>query len=166
MVITTDIQLKGKEWRLAVEKYSNIFAERTNYDVFMLALPIGIMYDSRIEKFEEEDKNLPSLSVPRNVIRNHDNGKLDMFFQVAILTTQTENLVEDDRLEIAFADKTDFAKMNFLIEFANFGITKLVDLIGDTDIETMDNLKSFLTSTVEGNNLDILKLSEDLLLDL
>ena len=43
MEITSDIQLKGIEWNTAIEKLKDIFKPRTNYDVFMLCLSIGIM---------------------------------------------------------------------------------------------------------------------------
>ena len=126
-------------------------------------MTIGVMYDQRIEK-PSEDNEEPK-SVPRNVLRNNDNGKLDFIFQAAILSTTTEHLTEEERLEWAFGEKTDFKKVDFLTQFANFGITKLVELIGDTPIESMENIKNFLVSTVEGRNLDIDTLPDDILLD-
>ena len=126
-------------------------------------MTIGVMYDQRIEK-PSEDNEEPK-SVPRNVIRNNDNGKLDFIFQAAILSTTTEHLTEEERLELAFGEKTEFKKVDFLTQFANFGITKLVELIGDTPIESMENIKNFLVSTVEGRNLDIDALPDDILLD-
>ena len=120
------------------------------------------MYDQRIEKPEENNEEVKT--VPRNVIRNHDNGKMDFMFQAAILSTTTENLSEEARLDIAFGDKTDFKRIDFLTQFANFGVTKLVELIGDSAIESMENIKNFLVSTVEGRNLDIDALPDDILL--
>ena len=131
--------------------------------LYILAMTIGIMYDQRIEK-PSEDNEEPK-SVPRNVLRNNDNGKLDFIFQAAILSTTTEHLTEEERLELAFGEKTEFKKVDFLTQFANFGITKLVELIGDTPIESMENIKNFLVSTVEGRNLDIDALPDDILLD-
>ena len=52
-----------------------------------------------------------------------------------------------------------------MTQFANFGVVKLVELIGDSTIETMDNIKNFLVQTVEGRNLDIDALPDDLLLE-
>ena len=126
-------------------------------------MTIGIMYDQRIEK-PFEDNEEPK-SVPRNVLRNNDNGKLDFIFQAAILSTTTEHLTEEERLELAFGEQTEFKKVDFLTQFTNFGITKLVELIGDTPIESMENIKNFLVSTVEGRNLDIDALPDDILLD-
>lgn len=153
MEIKSDIRLKGVDWDTAIEKLARIFSTRTNYTIFMLSLAIGIMYDKRIAKLEEgnEDEH----SVPRNVINNNDNGKLDFYFQAAILTTMTECLSEDNRLELAFGDNIEFEKISFLTQFANFGVTKLVSLIGDTDLESMENIKNFMVSTVEGHNFDI-----------
>lgn len=162
MEITTDIYLKSVDWTNAIESLSNIFKKRTNYDVFIFSLSIGIMYDKRI-KLEGSNSDYPS--VPRNVIQNHDNGKLDFIFQAAILSTKTEDFDEKYRLELAFGDKTDFNKISFLTEFANFGVTKVMELIADTDVETMENIKNFCALCVEGKNLEIDGLPEELLLE-
>ena len=153
MEIKSDILLKGKAWNEAIEGLSRIFVTRTHYSIFMLCLAIGIMYDKRIEEvdaFEDENK-----SVPRNVINNNDNGKLDVCFQAAILSTLSLEMTEEERLELAFGDKTDFNKMAFLVSFANYGAEKLVELIGSTDLESMENIKNFMVKTVEGRNFDI-----------
>ena len=121
------------------------------------------MYDKRIIKPEENGEE--PKSVPRNVMRNHDNGKLDFIFQAAILSTSTEAFTEDERLDLAFGDKTEFNKIDFLTQFANFGVTKLAELIGDTTLESMENIKNFLASSIEGRNLDIDALPDDILLD-
>jgi len=163
MELTKDILLKGTAWNKAVNAYGGIFKTRTHYELFMLALSIGIMYDQRISEPEEHEGD-QDLNVPRNVLQNNDNGKLDYMFQAAILSTATENLTEDERLSLAFGEKEEFDKRDFLLEFANFGATKLVEQIGTTELETMDNLKSFAVATVEGENLEIDGLSDDILL--
>ncbi len=164
MEITTDISLRGTAWNTAIEKLGGIFKTRTNYMIYMLAIAIGIMYDKREEKLPLEDsEDIPS--VPRNVVRNNDSGNLDFMFQAAILSTSTEQLTEDERLDLAFGDKTDFKKIAFLTQFANFGVTKLVELIADTPVESMENIKNFLVSTVEGRNLEIDALPDDILLE-
>ena len=160
MEITTDIALRGSAWDVAIEALAPFFKPRAQYSIYMLSLSIGIMYDQKI--LSEEDYRH---SVPRNVIQNNDNGKLDFMFQTAILSTTTENFTEDQRLELAFGEKTDFKKIDFLTQFANFGVTKLVDQIGSSPLESMENIKNFLTSTVEGRNLDIDALPDDLLLE-
>lgn len=163
MEITTDVYLRGNAWNRAIDELSSIFKTRTHYMLYILSLTIGIMYDQRIEKPVEENEEVKS--VPRNVIRNNDNGKLDFMFQAAILSTTTENFSEEERLDLAFGEKTEFKRIDFLTQFANFGVTKLVELIGDTPLESMENIKNFLFSTVEGRNLDIDALPDDILLD-
>ncbi|MCC8174482.1 MAG: hypothetical protein LIO65_09035 [Odoribacter sp.] len=163
MEVTTDIMLRGTAWNTAIANLSSIFTTRTHYSIFMLSLSIGVMYDKRIEN-PQEDGEEPK-SVPRNVIRNNDNGKLDFIFQAAILSTSTEDLKEDERLNLAFGDTVDFKKIDFLTQFANFGVTKLVELVGASDEESMENIKNFLASTVEGNNFDIDSLPDEILLD-
>lgn len=158
MEITTDVALRGAAWDQAIDALSPLFKPRSQYNIFMLSLSIGIMYDRRI--VSEEDYRH---SVPRNVIQNNDNGKLDFMFQAAILSTTTESFTEDQRLELAFGEKTDFKKIDFLTQFANFGVTKLVEHIGSSNVESMENIKNFLATTVEGNNFDIDALPDDLL---
>ena len=153
MEITTDVSLKGTAWNKAINGLSNIFTTRTHYSLYMLSLAIGIMYDKRIENPEEHGEDVKS--VPRNVINNNDNGKLDFYFQAAILSTMTESLTEEERLELAFGEGTSFNKLSFLTQYANFGVTKLAELIGSTELETMDNIKNFMVSTVEGRNFEI-----------
>lgn len=162
MELTTDVYLRGTAWNKAIEDLSPIFKTRTHYMLYILAMTIGIMYDQRIEKPIEANED--PKSVPRNVLRNNDNGKLDFMFQAAILSTTTEQFTEEERLDLAFGDKVEFKKIDFLTQFANFGVTKLVELIGDTPIESMENIKNFLFATVEGRNLDIDALPDDILL--
>jgi len=163
MELTTDVLLRGTAWNRAIENLSSIFKTRTHYMIFMLSMTIGIMYDQRIEKPEENDEE--PKSVPRNVLRNNDNGRLDFIFQAAILSTSSETFTEEERLELAFGEKSDFNKIAFLTQFANFGVTKLVELIGATPLESMENIKNFLFSTVEGRNLDIDAIPDDILLE-
>lgn len=163
MELTTDVSLRGTVWNRAIDTLAPIFKTRTNYSLYMLALTIGVMYDRRIEKPEENGEDIRN--VPRNVLQNNDNGKLDFIFQAAILSTTTEQFSEEERLDLAFGEKTEFKKLEFLTQFANFGVVKLVELIGDSTIETMDNIKNFLVQTVEGRNLDIDALPDDLLLE-
>ena len=162
MELTTDVYLRGTAWNKAIEDLSPIFKTRTHYMLYILAMTIGIMYDQRIEKPIEANED--PKSVPRNVLRNNDNGKLDFMFQAAILSTTTEQFTEEERLDLAFGDNAEFKKIDFLTQFANFGVTKLVELIGDTPIESMENIKNFLFATVEGRNLDIDALPDDILL--
>lgn len=163
MELTTDVSLKGTAWTAAIDNLSSIFKTRTHYSLYMLALCIGVMYDRRIEKPEENGEELKS--VPRNVLQNNDNGKLDFIFQAAILSTTTEQFSEEDRLELAFGERSDFKKIDFLTQFANYGVTKLVEQLGDTPVETMENIKNFLVATVEGRNWDIDALPDELLLE-
>lgn len=163
MELTTDVLLRGTAWNRAIENLSPIFKTRTHYMIFMLSMTIGIMYDQRIEKPEESGEE--PKSVPRNVLRNNDNGRLDFIFQAAILSTSSETFTEEERLELAFGENSDFNKIAFLTQFANFGVTKIMELIGETPLESMENIKNFLFSTVEGRNLDIDAIPDEILLE-
>lgn len=163
MELTTDVLLRGKIWANVIDKLSPIFHTRTNYSIFVLCVSIGIMYDQRIEKFEDEE--LEPRNVPRNVMQNQDNGKFDFMFQAAVLSTKTEAFTEEKRLELAFGEETEFNKLGFLTQFANFGVTKLEEQIGETEVESMENIKNFLASTIEGNNFDINAIPDEIWLE-
>ena len=167
MEIKTDVPLRGTAWNQAIEVFGPVLkgtSNRTHYNIFMFALSVGILYDQRIAKLDIGE-NEDSKSVPRNVMQNNDNGKLDMLFQAAILSTTTQEFTEDERLDLAFGEKTDFNKMNFLTEFANFGVTKMLEYKGETPLESMENIKNFVEVTISGHNLDIDALPDEILLD-
>ena len=166
MEFRSDIPLRGIAWEKTINSLSNIFSSRPKYNIYLLSLSIGIMYDKRIDKLEESEDG-ESYSVPRNVLNTQSSdGRLDFMYQSAILTSQTVDYDEDIRLEMAFGDTTESSrKIAFLTEFANFGVTKLAEKIGTSNLESMENIKNFLVSTLEGRNFDIDALSEEDLLD-
>ena len=157
----SDIKLNGIYWNKAFEGFKDIFKERKHYQLYLLATAVGIMYDKKIERFEESE-NEPAGSVPRNVIHNNDNSRLEFLYQAAILSSKTFDFTEDERLDLAFSDNVDEKVkkycnkwFDFLTPFANFGIKKICETIGSTNLETMDNLKNFLVLSAEGKNFDI-----------
>ena len=117
MELTTDVLLRGTAWNKAIDGLSPIFRARPHYMLYMLSMSIGIMYDQRIQKPEENGEDVRS--IPRNVFHNNDNGKLDFMFQAAILSTTTEPFSEEERLELAFGEKSSFRKIDFLTQFSS-----------------------------------------------
>ena len=94
MELTTDVYLRGTAWNKAIEDLSPIFKTRTHYMLYILAMTIGIMYDQRIEKPIEANED--PKSVPRNVLRNNDNGKLDFkqqYYQQLLSNLQKRNVL-------------------------------------------------------------------------
>lgn len=161
MVIQSDLLLRGAEWQKAITAYSKIFNQRTRYDVFLLATTIGVLFDQQIEALPDDDSVNNPPSVPRNVF-NNNSEVFDELFQTAVLITSTLDISDEKRLELAFGEgDKDFDKRAFLMSFANFGVTKLVEMISDDDLELADNLKNFLTLTMEGSNYDLDPLSFD-----
>ena len=53
MELTTDVLLRGTAWNRAIDALSPIFRARPHYMLYMLSMSIGIMYDQRIQKPEE-----------------------------------------------------------------------------------------------------------------
>ena len=163
MEITVDVILKGEQWNKVIDALKEFFPDKTNYKVFILCLATGIMYDERIEKFD--DNGYDAKHIARNVLINSDNGLLDLCFQAAILSSSTIDMTEKERLELAFSEKKKFNKMGFLTEFANYGVTKIEDLMGITSRESIFNLTNYLIATVKDKNIDVDLLADELLLE-
>ena len=111
------------------------------------------------------DYEMDPHSVGRNVLGKAQNRSLlEFMFQSALVTTKHLDLDEDARLQLAFDDKAkpEFNPIAFLTKFANYGITKVAEVISDTeDVEMLEALMTFLNSTYESGANAI---EEDLLL--
>lgn len=161
MVIASDIILRGSIWKQVADGYSNIFKERTHYDVFLMSVAIGVVYDKRKETVD--DGSGVDISIPRNVF-NGKSEPFDTLFQSAVLSTTTETFDDDTRLKIAFAPDERSESINriqFLTQFANFGVEKLLELKGIDDIDTMEQLLNFIITTSEGSNFEINELKDE-----
>jgi hypothetical protein len=72
--------------------------------------------------------------------------------QAAMITTKHVDFSEQVRLEIAFNEKNveKFSPIQFLTKYANYGIVKIKEAIGDaTDVELMQKMTTFLDSIYE-----------------
>lgn len=166
MEITSDVILKGGNWKKALSVFAPFFPQmlQPNYSIYVISMSIGIMYDKQEEiagDESEEEKEFRS-SVPRTVLHPH-NTDLDFLFQSAILTSEQVDMNEDQRMSLAFDPKCDIKlnKLEFLTKFANFGVGKLLEQASDEPLETMENLKKFLASTFEGYNYEIDSISDE-----
>lgn len=145
---TTDVGLKGEIWANICDRLRDTIFN-SYWQIYALCISIGIMYDEQLEFESSEDVK----TVPRTVLNHpNNNSLLDFLFQSAILTSLKTELSEEQRLELAFAEKSkiDFNKLSFLTSFANFGATKLHELIENKeDIEIMEAIMSFLNDAFE-----------------
>ena len=158
MVLTSDVILKGEDWKTAVEKFAPFFDTKSQpyYSIFIISASIGIKYDIQKDSAGVILENENNLSVPRTVLIQH-NTELDFMFQAAILSSKLVDFDEKTRMDLAFNTETvnPFNKMDFIVKFANFGVTKLLEQIGVNNIDTMDKIKEFLNDTIEGTNYEI-----------
>ena len=164
MEITGDVILKGSNWRKALDAFAPFFPQflQPNYSIYSIGIAIGIMYDKQLDIAGEEVENEIRPQVPRTVLHPH-NEQLDFLFQTAILTSNLVEFSQDDRMKLAFSPTCDikFNKFEFLTKFANFGVTRLLEEASDDPIETMENVKKFIASTLEGYNYDINSISDE-----
>ena len=133
----------------------------------ILSIAIGMMHDCQIdsEDMVPEGYDQEPRYIPRNMLGHVQNeAMLEFMFQTALITTKHLALDEARRLELAFGDgvKPDFSPAAFLTRFANYGLTKLHELISDTDnTETMEAFMSFLNDTYEAG-VGSIEASDDL----
>ena len=155
--ITSDVVLRGKTWANILDNLTpGLF--KTQYGVYALAIAIGIMYDQQLSIAGDEEQKY----VPRTMLYQRKE-ELEILFQTAILTTNTVDYPEERRLELAFGSGhvKDFNELQFLTRFANYGATIIESQIADDPIETMENMKNFITSTLEGTNFSLDPLRDD-----
>lgn len=167
MELTTDVILKGPVWASMLDKLQgSIF--KTNWDVYALSISIGMMFDMQIESeaMVPADYEFEPRYVPRNIL-GHDKNKslLEFMLQTALITTKHLDFDEDTRMKCAFDEskKLDFNPIAFLTKFANYGITKINEVVSDTeDVETLEALMTFLNGIYE-QGANLLLESDDLL---
>ena len=154
MQITTDVALKGPVWAEMLDLLVTDFFPRY-WDLYALSVSIGMMYDGQIDTDDmvpDGYKENPRL-IPRNVlIQNKNKSILDFMLQAAMVTTKHVEFSEQERLEIAFGSKSmdNFNPMHFLTKYANYGILKIKDAIGDSsDVELMQEFRDFLDDIYE-----------------
>ena len=159
MELKTDAILKGPIWaeiidRLVDRTGGNIF--KTNWDLYALSITIGMMHDGQIESDDmvPEGYDAEPRSVPRTVLGHSQNrALLEFVLQAAMITTKHVDLDESNRLEIAFGEEKEFEfnPIVFLTKYANYGVTKIKEVIDDTDdkVEMMEALTTFLNTLYE-----------------
>lgn len=167
MDMKSDITLKGPIWAETLDQLRNTVFE-TYWDIYALCVSIGMMYDAQIdsddmvpEGYDEEPKN-----IPRSILNQAKNRALIEFMvQAALVTTKHLDLSEDERLETAFEPNAaaTFKPIPFLTKFANYGITKLHEVVYDTEgVETLESLMVYLNSTFEAGVDTMKETLEDL----
>lgn len=159
--ITRDVVLKGEVWDRVINRLCpHIF--RTYYSVYLLCASIGIMYDKQAV-FEGTDSD-EEKTIPRTVLHNRQT-ELEILFQTAVLASHEIEYNEDTRLELAFGCEKmyNLTSMQFLTLYANYGAIVLDNKVTEDSLETIEAIKDFLTSTVEGTNFDIDPLTDDML---
>ena len=167
MELTADASLKGPIWSETLDKLTGKIFD-TFWDTYALCISIGMMYDPQIDSDDmvPDDYEANPRLVPRNVLSHAQNkALLEFMLQSALVTTKHLDLSEDKRLELAFNNETklDFNPITFLTKFANYGVTKIHEVIVDTDdVELLEQMMVFLNSTYE-SGADIL--DEDLELE-
>ncbi len=190
MELKSDIECKGSVWYKVGHGYgyneAPVFFD-TLWGVFKTCIAIGIMYNSQIDDEDMDDGEGEKMSIPRTMF-NRNSAEMDMFFQSAILTTTCVNLSEKDRLYLAFVDGLSveelddderedlrngvseqalkFDKIKFLKGFANYGATRLLECLDNSDSMTMENIADFLNASYNGETEELIKLKEiDMLID-
>lgn len=183
MEIKSDLICKGPDWYKVGHGYGyndNPKFFTTFWAIFKLCIAIGILYDKQIDDlkdYSDEEK----MSLPRTMF-NRNSEEMKFFFQAAILSSNCVNLSERDRLYLAFSEDISedeleeddyellvkgvsdeaisFDRVYFLKKFANYGVTRMAELLSEIDSETMENLAEFLVDSYNGETEELLRMKE------
>lgn len=191
MEIKSDIICRGHVWYQIGQRYG--YGEKpvffkTFWATFKLCVAIGILYDKQLDDEDDADEE-ERMMVPRTMF-NRNMGEMQFFFQSAILSSKCIDLSEKDRLYLAFSEDIpedemegedyatltkdvsqealNFDKVGFLKKFANYGASRMFEALADNDIETMENLATFLTDSYKGDTDELARMAdvEELIEDL
>lgn len=182
MEIKSDIICKGEAWYKVGKGYG--YNEKpkffnTFWASFKLCMAIGILYDKQLDDSDGDEEE--KMTVPRTMFNRYDE-EMKFFFQSAILSSNCVELSEKDRLYLAFSEDItedemegeDYATLTkgiseaalkfdrvlFLKKFANYGATRLANLLSEVDSETMENLADFLIDSYNGETEDLIRMKE------
>lgn len=179
MELKSDIVLKGEVWyKVNQGLVKKVFD--TQWGLFKVCLSIGILYDKQAADDKSSDAE-DGINIPRTMF-NRAAGEMQFFFQSAILTSNSIDLDEKDRLYLAFSEEIsaeemegedaeiikrgvsekalNFDKVEFLKKFANYGAKKLEACISNNDSELMENIMEFLNDSYNGNTEELKKMKE------
>lgn len=152
MLFSSDMFLSHTIWdernKVLSEKNSNnekglqLFTRLV--DLFIVACSIGICEDKVLK-----DNCSQITSIGRNTLQTNSdiNVIMEFMFQNAILNTKTIDLDLETRKRYAFGDAKvtgEFSPVNFLPQFANYGMTVLMKCVTENDVETADNIKNLI----------------------
>ena len=161
MDIRSYVELKGEDWEFInrVMHGKDKFFE-TIYDACQLALAIGIKRDKTIEIDGDTTATIPVGVLYSNV------RELSYLFKTAILTTNTVELSNEDRMYLAFSEEVDgsvvddeerkllqegiseealnFKEFAFLRGFAHYGGKEIRSLYNVNKTAMMNNFKTYL----------------------
>lgn len=183
MELKSDIICKGSTWYKVGHGYGYNASPKffdTFWGVFKVCMSIGILYDEQLDDdsdSEEEEK----MTVPSKMFNRHAE-EMKFFFQSAILSSRCIELSEKDRLYLAFSEDVsedemeegdyeiltkgisqealNFDRVLFLKKFANYGATRMAELLAEVDSETMENLAEFLTQSYNGETDELIKMKQ------
>lgn len=179
MELKSDIILKGDSWyKVNQGLVKKVFD--TQWGLFKVCLSIGILYDKQADDDKSSDAE-GGINIPRTMF-NRFAGEMQFFFQSAILSSNSIDLDEKDRLYLAFSEEIsademegedadlikkgvseralNFDKVEFLKKFANYGAKKLEECISSNDSELMENIMEFLNDSYNGNTEELKKMKE------
>lgn len=156
MQLSSDLIMNHPLW----EKAEEVLIKRTKIfnrviDIFIIACSIGIKEDKQIPNEDIDEDVKQTKTIGRNTylaIGNSDlSDILNHLLQNAIISSNNLPFDINERLKLAFNpdyDNPKFSPANFLVSFANYGITKLFENIKEDlpDMSISDDIYSYLNT--------------------
>jgi len=170
MILNSNIVLKHSIWYKMQDLYPvqngpkpKIALFPRLIDAFIVACTIGMKANTRIENDEKEEVASVNSKTYNDPVNDDIKRTMDYMLKILILTMDLPELSgvsRNDKEKLAFASDFNIDKfnpINIMTEYANYGATKLVELMTDQDTETINNIIEYL---------DSLKLENEILPDI
>jgi len=163
MRTSSNVVLKGDAWFETINKLKPIID--TFYDVYVLAIAIGINSDKQIESLDTALFPDEKFEINRSMLLQN-SPTLDLLFKSAMITTSNVDLSEDLRMELAFNDDArseeikNFNHVGFLTKFANYGVSQLAQKLTDDPLENIEAINKYIVECADGLGFDEFDLDE------
>lgn len=163
-LVTHDVVLQGEIWTETINKLVIGSSNKGKifpfyYSLFFLCAAIGINEDEIVEEFEPGQGD--QKSIPR-AAQSNISSQINYFYETAVLSSKCLKLKDEERVKMAFSDKeinlSD--RMQYLLKFANYGVTKIKECISEVDEDTIDKIIEMCEKLYKHREID--KILEDL----
>lgn len=164
MNLSGDIILKNSLWNDAEDKLCHNFIFERTVDLFIVACTIGIKEDKILENDLTDDDKPKSIGRSTYLMKNEDlTTIINFLYQNAILNSSNVSFDNETRMRLAFDPdfpddkvKINFSPTNFLVKFANYGLSKIYENYNVNDLSFISSIKNRIDEMMMKDYSDVI----------